>query len=87
MTTEPCYGVAGWFFGHSFVARYSLKERSAEWAARMNQEILTALLLSFPNAHRLTDKTYIGDVCQRCGARTSIPDTAQSSSPLPPGGG
>lgn len=60
-----CIGFAGSLFGHHFVARYSTVERqqrSSEWAITLTP------LGSDAAVRPLQDRTYIGDVCTRCGA-------------------
>lgn len=60
MSAQPCYGLAGLLFGHSYEPRYSLGAPS-----------LKSLTLGSGNPVPLLEatkpKTYHGDVCSRCG--------------------
>ena len=71
---KPCFGWAGRLFGHRFRGRWSEK-RSA------NPALWTTLRVKVTGSavddlfNRLTDeqRTYHGDICERCGEWREVP--------------
>lgn len=69
MSADGCIGFWGWLFGHKYEARYSTVERqqrSSDWAITLSP------IGSDASVRPLQDRTYILDICVRCGCKPDV---------------
>jgi hypothetical protein len=68
---DPCTGgVMGWFFGHNFKARYTVGSPHDFSGMKMKGYGVAEGAVKMIEASK--PKTYVGDVCVRCGEVTNI---------------
>ena len=66
MSETRCTGLLGRIFGHKYRPRYTSTRREREPSG--NAEIDAMLTLAFGASYAtLSESTYHGDVCERCG--------------------
>lgn len=70
--TTYCRGLLGWLFGHKFTPRYDT-HHSQHGANRIFQNGMFSNYNGPPIPPDKHSATYRGDVCVRCGARTTKP--------------
>ena len=61
---HECSGWSGYLFGHQMEPRYDRREKEPEWVKIM---IDRANTLRFDYPPYLVTRTYVCDICERCG--------------------
>ncbi len=64
---RPCQGLVGRILGHKYRARYDSKMPWGTTIKRFSAEVLEAA----------KDRTYRGDICERCGSRLDAQPTTK----------